>query len=131
MSESESFIEEVNEEVRRDRFYQLLRRYGWIAVVAIFAIVGGAAWNEYQKAQTRAAAEALGDAMLGALSQNESDARVAQLSAIEAGSARGDAVLQLMTAAEQEQAEDPAAAIATLDALAINGEVPAIYREVA
>ncbi len=66
MSDTDSFIDEVNEEVRRDRFYGLLRRYGWIAVVAVVAIVGGAAWNEYSKAQERAQAEALGDAMLDA-----------------------------------------------------------------
>ena len=43
MSETDSFIDEVNEEVRRDRLYAALRRYGWIAIVAVLAIVGGAA----------------------------------------------------------------------------------------
>ena len=57
MSNPESFIEEVNEEVRRDRLYGLLRRYGWIAVLAILLIVGGAAYSEYRKAQARAQAE--------------------------------------------------------------------------
>ena len=41
MSETDSFIDEVNEEVRRDRLYAALRRYGWIAIVAVLAIVGG------------------------------------------------------------------------------------------
>ena len=40
MSDTDSFIDEVNEEVRRDRFYGLLRRYGWIAVVAVVGVVG-------------------------------------------------------------------------------------------
>ena len=35
MSDTDSFIDEVNEEVRRDRLYHLLRRYGWIAALAI------------------------------------------------------------------------------------------------
>ena len=51
MSESESFINEVTEEVRRDRLFRLARRYGWIAVVAVLVIVGAAAVNEWRKAQ--------------------------------------------------------------------------------
>ena len=56
MSETDSFIEEVTEEVRRDRLFALFRRYGWIVLVLIVLVVGGAAWNEYRKAQDRAAA---------------------------------------------------------------------------
>ena len=37
VSNPESFIDEVNEEVRRDRLYQNIRRYGWIAVVVVLA----------------------------------------------------------------------------------------------
>ena len=37
MSETDSFIDEVNEEVRRDRLYGALRRYGWIAILAVLA----------------------------------------------------------------------------------------------
>lgn len=131
MSDTDSFIEEVNEEVRRDRLYKMLRRYGWIAVLAIFVIVCGAAWNEYQKAQTKAQAEALGDAMLSALSQNESDARATELAAINVESPAAKAVLRMMTAAEQATAGDAAAAIETLDALAIDGDVLPIYRQIA
>ena len=109
----------------------MLRRYGWIAVLAIFVIVGGAAWNEYQKAQTKAQAEALGDAMLSALSQNESDARATELAAIDAESPAAKAVLRMMTAAEQATAGEAAAAIETLDALAIDGDVLPIYRQIA
>lgn len=131
MSDTDSFIEEVNEEVRRDRLYKMLRRYGWIAVLAIFLVVGGAAWNEYQKAQSKAQAEALGDAMLNALEQNESAARASQLAAIDADTPGAKAVLRLMTAAEQSTSGDAAAAVETLDALAIDGEVPQIYRQIA
>ena len=85
MSNTDSFIEEVNEEVRRDRLYGYLRRYGWIAILAVILIVGGAAWSEYRKAQTRAQAEALGDAMLSALAENDSTNRVTALAAIFGG----------------------------------------------
>lgn len=131
MSNTDSFIDEVNEEVRRDRFYLLLRRYGWIAALAIVLIVGGAAWSEYRKAQDQAQAEALGDAMLAALSTDDVAARADQLTQIAAPTPNSAAVLRLLTAAEQAEAGETAAAIATLDALAVDGEVPAIYRQVA
>ena len=82
MSDTDSFIEEVSEEVRRDRLYGYMRKYGWIAVLAILALVGGAAYNEYSKAQARAKAQTAGDAILAALEADEPDARVAALEAV-------------------------------------------------
>jgi hypothetical protein len=133
MSNAESFIEEVSEEVRRDRLYALLKRYGWIAVLLIVLVVGGAAWSEWTKAKTRAAAENLGDAMLAALELNDSAARVTALKAIapEASPNAGQPVLDFMLAAQQADAEDAAGAAETLNALAVNGEIPEIYRQIA
>ena len=74
MSETDSFIEEVTEEVRRDRLFGLMRRYGWIAVLAVLLIVGGAAYREYSRAAEQAAARALGDALLAALDNEDVDA---------------------------------------------------------
>ncbi|KIN64124.1 hypothetical protein Z946_3011 [Sulfitobacter noctilucicola] len=131
MSNTDSFVEEVNEEVRRDQLYGLLRRYGWIAVLAILAIVGGAAYSEYSKAQSRAAAQGLGDEMLAALAVDDSAGRAAALGAIDPPSPVSAAVLRLLTAAEQSEAGETEEAIATLDALAVDGAVPEIYRQLA
>lgn len=131
MSNTDSFIDEVTEEVRRDRLYMLLRRYGWIAALVLALIIGGVAWLEVRKAQARAEAEALGDAMLAALSVDDSTTRAGALADISAASPQGAAVLRLMTAAEQVQAGEPAAAAATLETLALDGDVPAIYRQIA
>ena len=131
MSNVDSFVEEVNEEVRRDRLYGYLRRYGWIAVVAILVIVGGAAFTEYRKAQDRAEAEALGDAMLAALSANDSAGRAEALETISAETPTSAAVLRMMTAAEEVNAGNTDAAIATLNTIATDGEVPEIYRQLA
>ncbi|MEW9921422.1 hypothetical protein AB2B41_17575 [Marimonas sp. MJW-29] len=131
MSNTDSFIEEVNEEVRRDRLYALLRRYGWIAVLAIILIVGGAAFSEYRKAQARAEAEALGDGMLAALSANDSAARAEALETVDAPTPISAAVLRMMKAAEQADAGDTAAAVDTLNAIAVDGDVPQIYRQLA
>lgn len=131
MSDTDSFIEEVNEEVRRDRLYGYLRRYGWIAALVILAIVGGTAWTEYRKASVEADAQALGDAMLAALSTEEAEARIAALQAIEADAPEQRALVQFQLAAQQVAAEDTAGAIATLDALAVSGEIAPIYRQMA
>ena len=40
MSQSDSFIEEVTEEVRRDRLFATMKRFGWIAIVLVLRIVG-------------------------------------------------------------------------------------------
>ena len=131
MSDTDSFIDEVNEEVRRDRLYHLLRRYGWIAGLVIALIVGGAAYSEYRKAQNRAQAQALGDAMLSSLALEDEGNRVAALAEIEASTPQAAAIRDLLKAGQQVSAEDTGGAIETLNALAINGDVPLVYRQVA
>jgi hypothetical protein len=131
MSDTDSFIDEVNEEVRRDRLYHYLRRYGWIAVLLILLIVGGAAWNEYQKASARAEAEALGDGMLAALSLEDAEARATALAEIEPANAEGRALLGLLEASEMVEAGNTEAAVAALDGISVNPDVPPIYRSIA
>ena len=130
MSDSDSFINEVTDEVRRDALYGYLRRYGWIAVVVVVGLVGGAAYNEYSKAQTRAAAEAIGDQMLDALSTDGAEDRAAALAAIDA-SGPSAAVATLLAAASQQDAGQIEAAAQTLVGLAVNTDVPEIYRNLA
>lgn len=131
MSDSDSFIEEVTEEVRRDRLFRLLRRYGWIGIAAVLLIVGGAAWREYSNAQDRAAAESLGDSILAAMQSEDRSARVAGLSDVDAGSAGGSALVGLLTAAEAGADGQDAAAQDALGEIARNGDVTQIYRDIA
>ena len=83
MSNPDSFIDEVTEEVRRDRLFRAFRRYGWIGVVLVAAIVGGAAYNEWQKASRTATAQALGDGLTAALADKTPEARAAAAEAME------------------------------------------------
>ena len=125
MSDTDSFIEEVSEEVRRDRLFNLLRRYGWIAAALVVLVVGGAAFNEYRKASDRAEAQARGDALLGALEQSEPGAALAAV-------AEDGSVPALMLAAAALEEEDKLEEAATLLAqLASMPEAPIIYRDVA
>lgn len=131
MSDTDSFIEEVTEEVRRDRLFALMRRWGWIPVLLVIAIVGGTAWREYSKATATAEAQAFGDAILSALEADTPEARIAGLDGIEAPVPGGAAVLRLLTAAEAGSSGDDAASVAALQAVADDAEVPQIYRQIA
>jgi len=127
VSETDSFIDEVTEEVRRDRLFALFRRYGWIGALLVVAIVGGAAWNEWRKANARSEAEAFGDAVLAA---TQSDDPVAALGGIPA---EGDrvAIRDLLLSALAVEEEERTQALAALEDVAANPDLPAIYRDLA
>ena len=131
MSNTDSFIEEVTEEVRRDKLYAALRKYGWIGILAVAAIVGGAAYSEYNKAQARAQAEATGDSMLAALQLDESVERAAALALVEVENPSASAIVSLMTAAEQSSAGETESANETLQSVANAQDLPLIYRQIA
>lgn len=128
MSNPDSFIEEVTEEVRRDRLFAMFRKYGWVGALVVAGIVGGAAWNEWQKAQSIARAEAFGDGMLDALDIGGADERRAAMAAVAADGSQ-TAIRALMVASDP--AEDKAAALAALEALIADASQPEIYRDMA
>jgi len=130
VSQTDSFIDEVTEEVRKDRLYRLMRRYGWLAVLAVLLIVGGAAYNEWTKAQDRAVAEALGDSIFAAIGLEEQDARAEALASIEAPTPESRAMIDLLAASELSQ-NSPSAAAERLLELADNPDVGTIYRQIA
>ncbi|MDJ0629198.1 MAG: hypothetical protein QNJ44_13150 [Rhodobacter sp.] len=130
MSETDSFIEEVSEEVRRDRLFGYIRRYGWIAVLLVVLLVGGAAYNEWTKASARAAAQARGDAILAALDADTSADRQAALAEIDADGQSG-AIIGLLAASEAVADEDADAAAAALQAIENDGALPELYRQLA
>ncbi len=128
MSNSDSFIDEVTEEVRRDRLFAMFRKYGWIGVLIVVFIVGGAAVNEWRKSSAEARAEAFGDAVLDALDLGGVEERRDALGAI---AADGDqkAVLQLLLATDPDT--DRAATLEALDALANDAAQAPSYRDLA
>ena len=132
LANQDSFIEEVNEEVRRDRLYALLRRYGWIAVLLIVILVGGAAWNEWRKASDRAEAEALGNAVVAALETAGPEARRQALAGIETGEDRGaEALVALLLAGADRETGAGAEARAGLERLAGDADLAPLYRDLA
>ncbi|WP_210527473.1 tetratricopeptide repeat protein [Rubellimicrobium arenae] len=127
---NESFIDEVSEAVRRDRINLWFRRWGWLAALLVLAIVGGAGWMEWQRSRTEAAAQFRGDAILTALETSEPGDRLAALSELPHQGDQG-VVTALLLASEQQAAGDAEAAAATLNAVAADGTVPPLYRDLA
>ncbi|MFM7334900.1 MAG: hypothetical protein ACKO2N_12870 [Tabrizicola sp.] len=128
MSNPDSFIEEVTEEVRRDRLFRLFRKYGWIGVVIILALVGGTAWTEWTKARDAARAQAFGDALIDAMDQGTPEERREALAAVPSDAEQA-AILNLILAADP--AEDKATALAALDKVAADASLSPAYRDLA
>ena len=105
MSQNESFIDEVSDELRRDRLFAQFRRWAWLGVLIVLVIVGGAAWNEWRKARAAAEAQALGNAIVEALGEPDPAARAAALGEIEAD-AGAQALVDMLAAAEVAAAAD-------------------------
>jgi hypothetical protein len=137
VSNPDSFIDEVNEELRRDRLFAAFRRYGWIAVALVLAVVGWAGWNEWSKAQAQARAEAFGDAIVAAMEPTDAAARRTGLAALAAPAGGGvqeraqAAIVNLLLAAESLEGGERAQALAALAAVGADATLPASYRQLA
>ena len=81
MSDTDSFIEEVSEEVRRDRLFKIFKKYAWVAVLVVVLLVGGAAFNEYNKLSNQKRAASLGDELYKIIQLDVNDQIVLVISA--------------------------------------------------
>ncbi|OCX66483.1 hypothetical protein BFP70_04430 [Thioclava sp. SK-1] len=120
MSETDSFIDEVTEEVRRDRLYAAYKKYGWIGAVVVVAIVGGAAYTEWSRTQSDAQSQAFGDALMAAV---EGDAPAEQLADIEATGARA-ALRDLMAGSQALQSGERETGLTLLRSVSDQADVP-------
>ncbi len=127
---SDSFIDEVTEEVRQDKLYGYLRRYGWIGILAVLLLVGGAAYNEWNRAREAAAAQALGDAFYAALEAEGPLEQADQLAALPTDGAASAPAAMLEAAALAEAGETERAA-EIWAALAADPGHPRVWRDLA
>ncbi|MBM3615138.1 MAG: hypothetical protein FJX28_06810 [Alphaproteobacteria bacterium] len=132
MSNPDSFIDEVTEEVRRDRLYAMFRKYGWIGGLLVLGIVGGAAYVEWEKSKAVARAEGFGEAMLDALDVGGTAERRAAMAAVPADGTQA-ALKALMLASDpaSDLSQSKAEALAALEALIADASQPEIYRDMA
>lgn len=131
VSETDSFIDEVSEEVRRDQLYGTFKRYGWIALTLVLAIVGAAAFNEWRKAQTIASNQANGDQLLAALEMETPGARADALSALSFDDVGKQALVKLHEGAMLVEDLRIDEAVAVFEAVEGLSEAPAVYRDLA
>jgi hypothetical protein len=131
MSNPDSFINEVTEEVRRDRLYAFFRKWAWLAILIVVVLVGGAAYLEYRRGQAEAQAEAFGNAIISALDAADPAERVTALEAIDAPGPQGEVLLAFLAAGEAVAAEDRAAAAQRLRAAAEAPDLTERYRHLA
>lgn len=131
MTQNDSFLHEVTEEVRRDKLFAIYKKYGWILAVAVAAIVGGAGVNEWSKSRAESAAQATGDAMLAAIALPDKAAQAAELAKLAEGSGNAAVLVKFQEAASLQQAGDSKGAAAILDALVGAADTPALFRDLA
>lgn len=109
MSETDSFIQEVTEEVRQDRMFRLWKKYGPYGIVAIMLVVAVAAGLNWMKHREIQAARAAGGAFLEAdIASVEDQERL--LGEVEGG-AEGLAKMRLAAAKAESGDADGAVAL--------------------
>ena len=126
MSQTDSFIEEVTEEVRRDRLFALIKKWGWVAALAVIVMVGGAAYNEYRKAQNASNAQTFGDELMAGILADDDGSVLAQIGTD--GPTQAAVAANLTAAAALEKGERERALRELEDAKSL-AEAPAIYRD--
>ena len=131
VSDTDSFIEEVSEEVRRDRLYGFFRKYAWVGLLVVVTIVGGTAFLEIQKAKAKTKAEALGSAIIEALEVSDEQKRVELLANIEVSNSEAKPIVALLLAAEEMSVQNYDAASRTLNSISEDQSISQIYRDMA
>ena len=129
MSDTDSFLQEVSEELRRDKLYRNMRKYGWIGLLLVAIIVGGAAYREYQKSQAAQRAQLFGSNIIKALNEKNSIDRISKLQEIKAPSDNAKAVLAMLVSAEANNEEASSQDLSNLADVLEVLDVDAHYRD--
>ncbi|MEL6317919.1 MAG: tetratricopeptide repeat protein [Pseudomonadota bacterium] len=127
----DSFIDEVTEELRRERLFRALRTYGPYAIAAAVALVVAAAVLEYRAATSEEAARFVGGALLAAEGGEGAPATKAD-AVLAAANADGPKLIAELRAAElRRQAGDEAEALALYREIAGRPALDPKYRDLA
>ncbi|WP_424929595.1 tetratricopeptide repeat protein [Amaricoccus tamworthensis] len=129
--ETDSFMHEVSEEVRRDRLYAFLRKWGWLIGLVLVLIVGGAGANEWLKYRAETEAQAAGDALRVAMEVEDPAERAAQIAEFANANPSAAGFARIAQAGSLVQAGDEAGAAEVLAAVSVDPEVSPILQSVA
>ena len=129
VSDTDSFLQEVSEELRRDRLYRNIRKYGWLAILLVVLVVGGATYREYLKSKTETAAQLFGTSIINALGEKNIDDRISKLQKINAPGENAKVVIAMLLSAELNGSESPALEKSSLSTITEGSSIDAHYRE--
>ncbi|HSO46554.1 MAG TPA: tetratricopeptide repeat protein [Rhizobiaceae bacterium] len=131
----DSFVREVNEDLRNDQMKALWNRFGNIVIaVALLVVLGTAGWRGWEWWRERQAAQ-YGDAFLSAVEQADAGKQDDAVAALEelarSGSGQYPALARLRIAGETLAKGDKPGAIGAFDAIANDNAFEEAFRSVA
>jgi hypothetical protein len=126
VSENESFIDEVTEEVRRDKLYLLLKRYGWVPVIVIITVILTSIFIEIRNNAKVIEAENLGDLLASSLS---GDTEVKAILSNDISSTPKSLIALLLEAKILENKLEYQTAIAAYQTVLSREEIPTSLRD--
>ena len=134
-NDGETFLREVDEELRRERFDRFVKRYGWAIIAAVILVLGAIGgfiwWQNRQQEQAAAQGEQLLEALDGLESGNR-NAAMPKIDQLAASDVEGYRLAALFARANaQLAAGNEAAAIATLRTIAGDEAIEEPYRQAA
>ena len=129
MSDTDSFLQEVSEELRRDKLYRNIRKYGWVAILLVIVIVGAATYREYLKSQAETEAELFGTSIIDALNEKNVADRIAKLQKINAPGENAKAIVAMLLSAEATGNETATLEMSDFSDVAESLSIDAHYRD--
>lgn len=125
-------FDEIEEDLKRDRYAKLWARHGWVVVALAVALVAGTGGWQAWRWHTRTTAEAATKRLLEATrTQDSAAAQAALADAARDGGTGLRTLARLTEAARQARAGDTQAAIAAWDLVAADTSADSLYRDLA
>lgn len=132
---TDSFLREVDEDVRRDQLLQIWKKYGTLVtagVAALFVAVIGYQWSQSRRVAHEEQLGAQFEAATRLAAESKSDEALKAFGEIaKSGPAGYQSIAQLRVAAAQVKAGRVAEALAAYEALATNGSADDLLRDFA
>jgi hypothetical protein len=133
--DSDTFVREVDEELRRDRVTSLFTRYGWYiigGVVLILAAIGGWIWWQNRQAELAGQESEKLIQVIEQLDRNNAKGAAGMIDELAASDRDGYRIAALFTRANAQISTGAIpAAVETLKGIAADGDAPQPYRDAA
>jgi len=136
-NDGETFLKEVDDELRKEQVTNFFTRYGWWVITAVVLILGGVGGWIWWSGRQAAARESAGETLLAAMSQVEAGNQSAvaaqpQLNTLAQNDIEGYRAGALFArATEQAQGGNVPAAVATLRSISDDQSLDQVYRDAA